>query len=167
MSGRCPKAPRRRKSSHPALRADSTAFRRGLRWQHPSRAAGRRAGRGGDARGSASLRFVPSDAGNPCCPASDADVRGSPQPQRRGGLPSEREALWLSKVCTIQVNNLVSVEYSPIRRHRRDPQRRKSSIDSAPAKTASSRSNSRGLVLHCIGIGFPSGMWLTPSSRIL
>ena len=52
------------------------------------------------------------------------------------GAPSEREALWLSKVCTIQVNNLVSVEYSPIRRHLLDPQRRKSSTHPAPAEFA-------------------------------
>ena len=52
------------------------------------------------------------------------------------GAPSEREALSLSKVCTIRVNNLVSVEYSPIRRHRLDPQRRKSSTHPAPAEFA-------------------------------
>ena len=32
----------------------------------PSRAAHGRAGRGGDARGEASLRFVEEEAGNPC-----------------------------------------------------------------------------------------------------
>ena len=55
--------------------------------------------------------------------------------------PSEREALWLSKVCTIQVNNLVSVKYSPIQRHLLDPQRRKSSIMSRPLEAGSSCSH--------------------------
>ena len=81
----------------------------------------------GNARGAASLRFVASDAGNRCCPASDGAFRESLQPQR-GGLRPLREALWLSIVCTIQVSNPLSVEYSPIRRHLLDPQRRKSSI---------------------------------------
>ena len=55
--------------------------------QHPSRAARRYAGRGGDTRGAASLRLFAADAGNPCCPASDAAFRGSTAPQRRGLRP--------------------------------------------------------------------------------
>ena len=62
----------------------------------------------------------------------DAAFRGSFRPQRGGAPPSEREALWLSRVCTTQVNNLVSIEYSPIQRHLLEPQRRKSSIISRP-----------------------------------
>ena len=92
----------------------------------------------GNARGAASLRFVASDAGNRCCPASDGAFRESLQPQRRGLRPL-REALWLSIVCTIQVSNPVSVEYSPIRRHLLDPllgpRRRKLSINPARAET--------------------------------
>ena len=48
------------------------------------------------------------------------------------------------KVCTIQVNNLVSVEYSPIRRHLLDPQRRKSSINPRPCRTGSGRRSGTG-----------------------
>ena len=55
--------------------------------QHPSRAARRCAGREGDTRGTASLRFVARDGGNPCYPASLAEFRESPKPQRRGLRP--------------------------------------------------------------------------------
>ena len=55
--------------------------------QHPSRAARCCVGRVGDTRGAASLRFSAADAGNPCCPASDAAFRGTPTPQRRGARP--------------------------------------------------------------------------------
>ena len=41
----------------------------------------------GNARGAASLRFVASDAGNQCCPASDGAFRESLQPQWRGLRP--------------------------------------------------------------------------------
>ena len=59
----------------------------GSHHQHPSRAARRRAGRGGDTRGGASLRMVATDAGNPCCTASDAAFRVCPGPQRKGLRP--------------------------------------------------------------------------------
>ena len=55
--------------------------------QHPSRTARRYAGREGDTRGAASLRFFARDAGNPCCPASGAAFREYPKPQRRGLRP--------------------------------------------------------------------------------
>ena len=46
--------------------------------------------------------------------------------------PSEREALWLSKSCPVQVANPTLVKWTPIRRHRRHPQRRKLSIIPRP-----------------------------------
>ena len=52
------------------------------------------------------------------------------------GLPSEREALWLSKACATCVRHQVFFSGALIRRHRRDPQRRKSSIHPAPAEAA-------------------------------
>ena len=80
------------------------------------------AGQGGDARGAASIRFVALDTGNPCCPASDEEFRKARNHNGEDSALCERSVV-VSKVCTIQVNNLVSVEYSPIRRHLRDPQR--------------------------------------------
>ncbi len=53
----------------------------------PSRAARRRDGREGDARGVASLHLVASDTENPCCPVSDAVIGESPRPRRRGLRP--------------------------------------------------------------------------------
>ena len=50
--------------------------------------------------------------------------------------PSEREALWLSKACATYVRHQVFVSGALIRRHRLDPQRRKSSIIPAPAEAA-------------------------------
>ena len=55
--------------------------------QHPSRAARRRAGRGGDTRGAASHRFFAADAENACRSASNAAFRESPEPQRNGLRP--------------------------------------------------------------------------------
>ena len=63
--------------------------------QHPSRVARRCAGRGGDTRGAASLRFVAEEAGSPRQPLSDTDFQVKTPPQQRRGAPSEREALWL------------------------------------------------------------------------
>ena len=91
----------------------------------------------GDTRGAASLSFSAADAGNPCCPASDAAFRGSPPPQRGGGAPSEREALWVLKACATYVRHQVFVSGALIRRHRLDPQRRKLSTHPAPAEAAS------------------------------
>ena len=117
----------------------------------------------GDGQGTASFRFVASDAGNPCCHASDAVFRGSPKPQRPGLRPLREKRLWLSRVCTIQVNNLVSVEYSPIRRHLLDPQRRKSSIIPRPFDTGPSCSHLEDLLYSEIEItvafgGVPIGV---------
>ena len=67
--------------------------------QHPSRPARRCAGREGDPRGAASLRFPATDARNPCCPASDAPFRGSLQPQWRGlGPLREKRCGWHNHV---------------------------------------------------------------------
>ncbi len=84
------------------------------------------------------------------------EIRVVPRLMRRFGkasnhsgeeTPSERKALWLSKVCTIQVNNLVSVEYSPIQRHLLDPRRRKSLIVSVPCRMGSARPSRTGRVM--------------------
>ena len=55
--------------------------------------------------------------------------------------PSESVDSWLSRACTIQVNNLVCVAYSPIRRHELAPRRRKSSINSLPLDASVSDSD--------------------------
>ncbi len=109
----------------------------------PSRAARRRPGERGTHE--AQPRFALSH--------QTREIRVVPRLMRRFGKasnhsgekpPSEREALWLSKVCTIQVNNLVSVEYSPIQRHLLDPQRRKSLIVSVPCRMGSARPSRTG-----------------------
>ena len=69
-----------------------------------------------------------------------------PRTTTAGAPPSDSAELWLSKVCTIQVNNLASVEYSPIGRHRLDPQRRKSLIISLPCRMGSARPSGTGQV---------------------
>ena len=58
--------------------------------QHPSRAARRRAGRGGDTRGAAPLGFAAEDSGILCQLTSNADFQVKPTPQR-GGLRPLRE----------------------------------------------------------------------------
>ena len=50
--------------------------------------------------------------------------------------PSDSAVLWLSNACTTCVRHPTFVRWPPIRRHERDPQRRKSSIDPAPAEAA-------------------------------
>ena len=50
--------------------------------------------------------------------------------------PSDSADLQLSKSCTTCMRHPRFVRWPPIRRHRRDPQRRKSSIDPALAETA-------------------------------
>ena len=51
---------------------------------------------------------------------------------RSGAAPSDSATLWLSNACTTWMSHPTLVRWTPIRRHRRDPQRRKSSIDPAP-----------------------------------
>ena len=94
-----------------------------------------RRARGGHARHSLAT-FVAADAGNPFQPASNTAFQVKSPPQRRG-LPSEREALWLSKACATYVRHQVFFSGALIRRHRRDPRRRKLSTHPAPAGAAS------------------------------
>ena len=101
---------------------------------HPSRAARRRAGRGGDTRGAASLRFVAADAENACCSASGAPFRGSTQTQRREFRPLREKRCGCPKSGPLRWTHPPFISGPPVGRHRRDPQRRESSIIPAPAE---------------------------------
>ena len=95
-------------------------------------------GEGGGTRGAASHRFFALDAENACCFASDAAFRENPEPQW-GGLPPLRV-----QRCGCQTRaQHYFVAVSPIRRHRRDPRRRKLSIDPRPLDTGFSCSHWR------------------------
>ena len=93
---------------------------------------------GEDPRGAASLRFPASDAGNPCCHASSAPFRESPPTTTARAPPSERKALWVSQSCHPSMSPPPSEWVTPIRRHLRDPQRRKPSIIPGPSVDADS-----------------------------
>ena len=54
----------------------------------------------GDTRGAASLRFIATDAGNPCQPFSNKAFQARPQPQQRGLTLWERSVV-LVTVCAI------------------------------------------------------------------
>ena len=87
----------------------------------PYRAARRRAGRGGDTRGGAPLRFTAEDSRNPCQPMSNADFQVKPTPQRGGLRPLRVARCGVKRVHHLRAHRYV-VAVSPIRRHRRDPQ---------------------------------------------
>ena len=109
--------------------------------QHPSRAARRLAGREGNRRGAASLRLVATDAGNPCCPASDAAFRVCPGPQRRGLRPLRERRCGCSQ------------SGPPLRRHERDPRRRKwiGTRGCGPCRAGRAKTNRRHRVPLCGG----------------
>ena len=68
-------------------------------------------------------------------------VWGMPQTTTARAPPSLREALWRSNKWAIQVGYPPCVNGPPLRRHRRDPQRRKSSIIPRPFNTGLSRAS--------------------------
>ena len=99
----------------------------------------RRAKRGH--RCAASLRFVAPDAGNPCCPTSDAAFRESLQPQRRGVRPLRKRRCGGIAIMKRLGEHRCFLPVSPIRRHLLDPQRRKSSIIRRPSNAGVSCSS--------------------------
>ena len=83
--------------------------------------------------------FTPQDLGNPCQPASNAGFPGTAWTTTARASPSESGALGLLKgratSCATSVRHPPFVRWSPIRRHGRDPRRRKLSIHRAPTGT--------------------------------
>ena len=124
--------------------------------QHPSSAARWRAARGGTP--GAQPRFAFSQR--------TLEMLVVPRPMRRfgevpnhngDGSPSEREALWWLKACATYVRHQVIFSGALILRHRRDPQRRKSSIRPTPAEATSWRST------KAHHFRFPRPLWHGPA----
>ncbi len=76
----------------------------------------------------AALRFTAEDSGNPCQPASNADSRAQPGPQRRGLCPLIVQICSCRNRAPPACATPRSERGTPIRRHVLDPRRRKSSI---------------------------------------
>ena len=91
-------------------------------------------------RCTASLRFVASDARNPCCPTSYAAFRGSPPRHRRGLRPLRKGVVGVEIMKRLGEHRCF-LPVSPIRRHLLDPQRRKPSLIRRPSNAGVSCSS--------------------------
>ena len=102
----------------------------------PSRAARRRAGRGGDRRGRRPTALYRRGLGESVPTRVRCGFPGIASTTAARAAPSDSAVLWLPNACTTWMRHPTLVRWPPIRRHGLDPRRRKSSIDPAPAEAA-------------------------------
>ena len=106
----------------------------------PSSAARRRAVRGGDTRGRRPTALYRRGLGQSVPTHVRCGFPGIASTTAARAAPSDSAVLWLSNACTTCVRHPTLVRWPPIRRHRRDPRRRKLSNHPAPPEAAVSSS---------------------------